>query len=136
MIGNMGSIFVILILTPAFVLLQYILIKLIPSEGVCKYDLGFNKYVKPKLQANLKELFWNGVIDFLNQGYLILLLMAFINLRDVRLGLAFSFSENLNSSLAIIWTLIATIFPFIILVIYCKKIETPLPELDPSLDVP
>jgi len=67
---------------------------------------------------------------------LILLLMAFINLRDVRLGLAFSFSENLNSSLAIIWTLIATIFPFIILVIYCKKIETPLPELDPSLDVP
>jgi len=55
MIGNMGSIFVILILTPAFVLLQYILIKLIPSEGVFKYDLGFNKYVKPKLQANLKN---------------------------------------------------------------------------------
>ena len=126
----MGSIFVIVLAMPIVVLIEIALINHCPCKCGLKENC-FYKYVRPYLRKNLKDLFWNGVLEFLDHSYLVLLLMAQINITDLRVGQNYSFVENLNSLLSIFWLIFAIIWPILIVALYARRIETvePLPDL-------
>ena len=90
------------------------------------------KFLTEQISNGLKGLFWNGIINFIDQSYLILLMMSLINVNDLRLGTNYSTIENFTSTLALLWILLAATFPFVIILFYNRKIERsePLPDLN------
>jgi hypothetical protein len=58
--------------------------------------------------------------------------MALVNCTDVRLGLSYTFSENLNSLLAIFWLILSVTFPLTITAFYWSKFDIPVPDFNPD----
>ena len=80
----------------------------------------------------LKNLMWNGVIKFIDQSYMILVLMSMIGLTNLRLDSSYTFSERFNSFYAILIFCICLLHPIVIGLLYWCKIGSvyPLPDLD------
>jgi len=83
------------------------------------------------------ELFWNGIISFANEFYLVLCFVSFVNLTELRYN---SFGESLGSICAVIGSAFVITFPLIIFVLYRCKWKKAIPDLpedlaakDPSL---
>ena len=93
------------------------------------------KYIRPWLQNTVNSLLFNGVIDFIYQGYLVLIIMALINTNEARIKGDYLWSEKLNSYFAIFWLTLSILFPFFMCFIYWVKIKLaqPLPELTNEL---
>jgi hypothetical protein len=130
----MGSIFIIIIAMPLVLILVVALIKLCPKK--CGRNVNWwYVYVTPKLRTNLKDFFFNGILEFLEHSYLVLLLMAMINIIDLRIGLSYNFVENLNSLLSVTWLIFSLLWPFAIVALYVKKIERaePFPDLKDTM---
>lgn len=127
MICNMGSMYLFLLITPAYILILWLLLQ-IPPWFCGKFG---KKKIIPDLRERYSSQFYNDNIDFVNQGYLVLTLMSMINLTDLRLSSDYSVSEIYNSLFALTWFIFALIFPFFIVAFYNYKIklDKPLPNL-------
>ncbi len=90
-VGNMGSIFLTMVIWPIVIVFLIGLQKLVPSSGLIFRP--YNKYLRKRVQNYLDKFFWKGVILFIDQCYLVVSFMAMINLTELRFGSEYSASE-------------------------------------------
>ena len=121
-IGNMGSLLAVLAIAPLFVILLKVLQALVPCVIVNKSNC-FRKILSEQISNALNGLFWNGVINYIDQSYLILLTMSLINVTDLRLGTNYSTIENVSSTLSLLFISVAVTFPVVIVWFYNKRLR-------------
>lgn len=60
---------------------------------------------------------WNGIITFYYSIYLVLSMIGWISINDLRFGSNFTVTENFSSILGIILVVFSILFPILIVVI-------------------
>ena len=77
-IVNLGSLFLFILIQP----IQIVFYRLV--KNACKNKEGkINKKLHKYADNKLKEICWNGLIDFYRSTYLCLTMIAFINMYDL-----------------------------------------------------
>lgn len=88
-------------------------------------------WFKQYIDYQIEGFFWNGSIQFIVSGYLIISMCVFIGLYNLRFGEEFTWQENLCSYTTLFLTVTIFPFPFVMgLILYCNIKETPLPDLN------
>ena len=75
------------------------------------------KHVKKFINSKLDDLKWNGIITFYFSAYLVLSMIGWISIYDLRFGSNFTATENFSSILGIILVAFSIFFPILILII-------------------
>ena len=68
-------------------------------------------------------MFWNGLIKFCNQNYLVIAVVSFIESNNLRLNSKYTITEIYCSILAICGMVFAVIFPIVILYFYYQAVK-------------
>jgi hypothetical protein len=63
-------------------------------------------------------LLWNGFLGFYYQNYLVLTIVGWIGVKDLRFSSEYTTSERLSSTMALLLAMNSVIFPLLIVVIY------------------
>lgn len=130
-VENMGSLWLITVITISYTLIVT-LIRCLPWKSVvccCK------KRLEAKINNYVSEVYWNGVISFIDACYLCLLMMAIIGLTDLRLDSSYTLTERYNSLLGIAVFGILIAFPFVMALIYMVKLKSAIILPDPQDDM-
>ena len=124
MLKNMGSLFLLLLSIPFTVLIGAIITFIVPKQD---WLLCCRNYVRPWGEEKQK---WNNFILYVDQNYVVLSLMALINIKDLRLTSEYNFVERFNSAFALIWLIIQILMPIVMCLIYNRVIKRlrPLPN--------
>ena len=90
-----------------------------------KDSKGFiGKYAKKFFNCKLDDLKWNGIITFYFNVYLVLSMIGWISIYDLRFGSNFTGSENFSSILGIILVGFSILFPILIVMILKKEFKS------------
>jgi len=76
------------------------------------------KQIKNFFNSKLNDLKWNGCISFYFSAYLVLSMIGWISINDLRFGSNFTATENFSSLFGISLASFSILFPFLIFVIY------------------
>ena len=76
------------------------------------------KQIKKFFNYKLDDLMWNGCISFYFSAYLVLSMIGWISINDLRFGTNFTATENFSSLLGIMLVSFSIVFPILIFVIY------------------
>jgi hypothetical protein len=120
-IRNMGSMFLILFLNPIVYLIAKVLICFAPAST---RNLVKKKLLRPWALQNLSL---NNFIQFFDSNYMVLSLMAMINLKDLRITSEYLFVERLNSAFALTWLILQLAYPVFFCLLYCCKVKRAVP---------
>lgn len=127
----MGSFWLITVITITFTLLVTLL-RCLPLSQMC---CCCKKRVQTKVKNYVSSVYWNGVISFIDAGYLCLLMMSMVGLTDLRLDSEYTLTERYNSLLAIAIFGILIAFPFVIASLYWLKLKSSIILPDPNDDM-
>ena len=75
------------------------------------------------IDSMTKQFYWNGIIQFCNQNYLLICVVSFIESNDLRIGTQYTATEVYCSILAITGMVFAFGFPVILLFTYRKAVK-------------
>ena len=130
-IKNLGSMLIIVLLTPLYMLALFAIEHLVCNGPKSSWMLK----LKQSCIASRKQLYFNEMIKAFDTSYIVLVVCAFIQLKNPRVGLEFTFMENISWLLAVAVTCLCLAFPVGIFFIYKHKIKrsSPLPNLDKPL---
>jgi hypothetical protein len=79
------------------------------------------KWLRTLVEAKYKSIKWNGIIEFYNENYLVLSMIGWINMKDLRFGHSYTRIENFNSALGVTLFAFSFVFPVLTaLVLYCN----------------
>lgn len=76
------------------------------------------KHLKNFFNSKLESLIWNGYITFYFSAYLVLSMIGWISINDLRFGSDFTPTENFSSILGVILAAFSILYPILIAVIY------------------
>ena len=76
------------------------------------------KHIKTFFDSKLDDLMWNGYISFYFSAYLVLSMVGWISVNDLRFGSNFTATENFSSLFGIMVASFSILFPILIFVIY------------------
>jgi hypothetical protein len=125
MIRNMGSLFLLLLMNPII----YLVAKIIRAVVRAKDWSYFNrKFIRPWALENSNM---NRFLQYFDSNYLVLSIMALINLKRLRLTSEYVFVDRFNSAFAVTWFSLQLIYPFAMCLVYgiTLKRTKPFPDL-------
>ena len=81
-------------------------------------NTSIGRHAKNFINDKLDDLKWNGIIKFYFRTYLVLSMIGWISIYDLRFGNNFSLTENFSSVLGILLVAFSILFPILIGVIF------------------
>ena len=112
-INNIGSLLLLIVFLPILLLLLNIMRWLLKNSNSL-----IGKHLKNFINSKLDDLKWNGIIKFYFSAYLVLSMIGWISINDLRFGSNFTATENFSSILGIILAIFSILFPILLLIIF------------------
>lgn len=131
----LGDIYYLMALSPVIVVVLYLLRW--STQTCCKADVKCFNWFKQYIEFQIQGYFWNGTIQFIYSGYLIMALCIMIGLSNLRFGGDYLWQENFCSITTCLLTVLVVSFPFIIFGVYFWKIKKAktLPDLNDLMSI-
>jgi len=131
-VGNMGSMFLFMLITPVMTLFHFAVLRFCKEKPPCT---SLKRSCRTRSQNYVDSLFWNGTIGSIDAGYIVLSLIAMLQVYFPRLGPEYTAAENFFTVLGILILIVNCLFPLAIALLYIVKLKStkPLPDLTPGL---